>query len=98
MANTRLRNVRVDDETWDRAKAYAKSRGVPLSSMIVDFLRSIDGATRIDVPRGTLAAPPESTMAKSGEPAKVPAPRFSDRARPAKGPSDFKPQPKPGKG
>lgn len=73
-----LRNVRVDDETWARAKAYAATRDTTVSALINTFLESLVGraATPAEIALGV--APPSIQA-----PAPRPAIRRSTRIMPA---------------
>ena len=50
MAETPIRNVRVEDKTWTAAQQRAKHDGVALSELIRDWLDAyVNGAKRGDV-------------------------------------------------
>jgi len=51
------RAVRVDDFTWERAKAIAAASQTTVSELIVSFLRSLDPNKIIKIPRGPSVDP-----------------------------------------
>jgi len=67
MARTPLRNLRVDDETWDRWEAEARDRGYSLSEFIRECVETQMGDAE--------TTPKKKKSVKPELPAGGPAPR-----------------------
>lgn len=50
MNGTPIRSVRVDDETWEAAKAVAEEDGVTMSHVLVTFIQGY-GERKVRLPR-----------------------------------------------
>lgn len=47
---TPKRNIRIDDETWEHAKAVATARGVTVTSLVCQALRDLDHYQVVAIP------------------------------------------------
>jgi hypothetical protein len=71
---TRVRNLRVDDETWDATKTYAAECGTTVTTLLVNYMRSLKDSgpevagvtTRRETPRGSAGElPPRKAAHRS---------------------------------